>query len=65
MSPGLVLAYKRCMVTADSTLLARKYQAYDRDLYADLITKADATCRKANRCDWVEKYIQEGCTYSP
>jgi hypothetical protein len=63
--PGLVLNYKSCMVAADSTALARKYQAYDQALYLDLIGKADAKCRTANRCAWVEKYSSNTCLYTP
>lgn len=62
---NLSLAYRRCMVAADSTPLARKYQAYDQALYDELISKASATCRKANRCDWLEKYSKTACDYSP
>jgi|CZKU01.1.fsa_nt_gi hypothetical protein len=64
-APALVLAYKRCMVVADSTALARKYQAYDSDLYADLLSRANAVCRGRNRCDWLEAYSAMACTYSP
>jgi hypothetical protein len=65
--PELVLAYKRCMVVADSTPLARKYQAYDDDLYADLLGKANAVCRRTSRCDWLEKYGNGtlACSYTP
>jgi hypothetical protein len=53
------------MVAADSTALARKYQAYDADLYADLLSKANVACRATNRCDWVEKYGSIPCSYQP
>jgi hypothetical protein len=63
--PALALGYRRCMVAADSTPLARKYQAYDNALYSDLLSKAATKCRSANRCDWVEKYSKNICDYSP
>ena len=44
-APGMVTAYKRCMVDADSTAEARKLNAYERDLYCDTFKKADARCR--------------------
>lgn len=63
--PALALAYRRCMVAADSTAVARKYQAYDRALYEDLISKAVTACRKTSKCDWVERYSKNACDYSP
>jgi hypothetical protein len=62
-APGLVLSYKRCMVAADSTPEARKLDAYEVDLYCDYLHKADARCRAANRCDWVEQFSTSTCTY--
>jgi hypothetical protein len=62
-APGLVTGYKRCMVAADSTREARKLDAYEADLYCDYIRKADAKCRAASRCDWLEDYSVLECTY--
>lgn len=64
--PALVVGYKKCMVAADSTPAARKYEAYERDLYAALMEKANATCRKSFRCDWLEsKTDRFVCEWSP
>lgn len=60
----LVTAYKKCMMAVDSTLEARKYEAYDRELYDQLMSKTDGRCRAANKCDWLEKYSEEWqCAY--
>jgi hypothetical protein len=59
-----VLAFKRCMVDADSSPTAIKYAAYDADLYDDLMTKAEATCRTANKCDLLEAHTDAVCAYA-
>jgi hypothetical protein len=43
--PGLVTNYKQCMVKADSTHEARKLAVYERDLYCDVLRKADSRAR--------------------
>lgn len=63
-APSLVVAYKRCMVAADSTSEARKFAAYERELYCAYLKAADARCRTANRCDWVEEYSDMECGYA-
>jgi hypothetical protein len=61
---GLVLSYKRCMLAVDSTRQAFTYRVHDTELYQDLLAKADARCRAANRCDWLEKYSDDWrCSY--
>ena len=62
-APALVRAYKLCMVRTDSTPEARKFAAYDRDLYEDLIEKANDRCRTASKCDWLEEFSNLECTY--
>jgi hypothetical protein len=62
--PPLVTAYKRCMVDADSGHEARKLAVYETDLYCDYIQKADARCRTASRCDWIEQFSSTTCTYN-
>ena len=62
--PELVNAYKRCMMTADSTREARKLDAYEADLYCGYVQRADAKCRTADRCDWVEQYSNMVCNYA-
>lgn len=62
--PSFVTAYKRCMVAADSTLEARKLNAYETDLYCDYITKANERCRASNKCDLVESNSDLECTYA-
>jgi hypothetical protein len=62
--PSLVTAYKRCMVDADSGREARKLAVYETDLYCDYIQKADARCRTASRCDWIEQFSSTTCTYN-
>jgi hypothetical protein len=62
--PALVTAYKRCMVAADSMLEARKLNAYESELYCDYLHKADAKCRAASRCDWLEQFSTLACTYA-
>jgi len=59
----LVSSYKRCMVSADSTHEARKLNAYETDLYCDLLHKADVQCRSSSRCDWLEEYSDARCVY--
>lgn len=61
--PGLVRAYKRCMVAADSTRKARKLQAYETSLYCEHLARANARCRRKHRCDWVEEYSTLQCAY--
>ena len=61
---GLITAYKRCMMAADSTPEARKLDAYEVDLYCDYLHKADVRCRTASRCDWLESYSAMRCTYA-
>lgn len=67
---GLIRGYKRCMVSADSTLEARRLNAYERTLYSEYLQQANANCRAANRCDWVEKITgadpstDTGCSYN-
>jgi hypothetical protein len=61
--PGLVHAYKLCMVAADSTLEARRLQAYESTLYKEFLEKADNKCRASSRCDWLEGSSTLRCTY--
>jgi hypothetical protein len=61
--PALIASYKRCMVAADSTPEARKLNAYETDLYCDYLAKAATRCRAAGRCDWVEKFSDQECSY--
>jgi hypothetical protein len=61
--PALIQGYKRCMVAADSTPEARKLNAYETDLYCDYLVKAQTRCRAASRCDWVEKFSDQQCSY--
>jgi len=61
--PALITAYKRCMVAADSTQEARKWAAYERDLYCGHLARANQSCRTAHRCDWVESHVELQCTY--
>ena len=61
---ALVTAYKRCMIAADSTLETLKLAVYERDLYCDNLQKADARCRAANRCDWIEQFSDMRCLYT-
>lgn len=61
--PALRTAYKRCMVDADSTADARKWAAYETDLYCDYLHQADVRCRAASRCDWLGKYSTIQCAY--
>ena len=63
--PGLVRQYKVCMVNADSTMEARKFALYERDLYDELIAAADKRCREASKCRWVETFSSLTCTYNP
>ena len=51
------------MVSADSTMEARKLAAYEETLYCAYITKADTRCREASKCDWVEGFSTLVCTY--
>lgn len=61
---ALMLAYKRCMLSVDSTHQAITYRIHDADLYRDLLSKADARCRAASRCDWLEKNSDDWrCSY--
>jgi hypothetical protein len=60
----IVTAYKKCMMAVDSTLEARKYEAYDRELYDQLMAKTEAKCRGAHKCDWLEQHSTEWqCAY--
>jgi hypothetical protein len=61
--PGLVHAYKLCMVAADSSLEARRAQAYESTLYKEFLEKADSKCRAGSRCDWLEGFSTFRCTY--
>lgn len=63
-APDIIRAYKRCMVEADSTPTARKFDAYDHDLYIDLLEKANASCRRSGKCDWIEKLEVGECGYA-
>lgn len=61
---GRRLSYKKCMLAVDSTIETIRYKLHDNDLYQDRMQKADARCRAANRCDWLEKYSDEfSCSY--
>lgn len=62
-APGLVHAYKLCMVAADSTLAARRLQAYESTLYSEFLEHADSKCRASSRCDWLESFSTARCTY--
>jgi hypothetical protein len=62
-APGLVRAYKLCMVAADSTLEARRLQAYESTLYREFLEHADSKCRARSRCDWLEGFSTARCTY--
>ena len=66
----LIRGYKFCMVAADSSLEARKLNAYERTLYLEYLQRADVRCRQKNRCDWAEKITRTedpqsatGCYY--
>jgi len=60
----IVTAYKKCMMAVDSTREARKYEAYDRELYDQLMAKTQARCRFSHRCDWLEQHSDEWqCAY--
>jgi hypothetical protein len=62
-APGLVHAYKLCMVAADSTPEARRLQAFENTLYRDFLEHADSKCRARSRCDWLESFSTARCTY--
>jgi hypothetical protein len=62
--PGLVRQYKVCMVNADSTMQARKFALYERDLYNDFIGAANSRCRATSKCDWLEEFSTLECTYN-
>jgi hypothetical protein len=62
-APGLVHAYKLCMVAADSTLEARRLQAFESTLYSEFLEHADSKCRASSRCDWLESFSTARCTY--
>lgn len=62
--PGLVKKYKRCMVSAGSTMKARKLPVYESDLYCDYLYSASDRCRSASRCDWLEEFSMLECTYA-
>jgi hypothetical protein len=60
----MVLAYKRCMLATDQTLVALTYRVHDKTLYQDLMQKTDSKCRVSNRCDWLEKHSDDfRCEY--
>ena len=61
-APALVRAFKVCMLRTDSTPEARKFEAYDHDLYAELMTKTTERCRAASKCDWLEEFSDLECT---
>ena len=63
-APGMVTAYKRCMVDADSTAEARKLNVYERESLLRFLKKADARCRTSSRCDGVEGYTDLRCVYA-
>jgi hypothetical protein len=62
-APGLVHAYKLCMVAADSAPQARRLQAYESTLYREFLEHADSKCRAGSRCDWLEGFSTARCTY--
>jgi len=62
-APGLVHAYKLCMVAADSTPEARRLQAFENTLYREFLDHADGKCRAGSRCDWLEGFSTARCTY--
>jgi hypothetical protein len=51
------------MVAADSSLEARRAQAYESTLYKEFLEKADSKCRAGSRCDWLEGFSTFRCTY--
>jgi hypothetical protein len=61
---ALVTAYKRCMMAADSTLETLKLAVYETGLYCDNLQKADARCRAASKCEWIERFSDIRCTYA-
>jgi hypothetical protein len=62
--PALVTAFKRCMVSADSTREARKLNAYETDLYCKYMSDANGRCRAASKCDWLEASSALECVYA-
>jgi len=62
-APDLVRKFKFCMVAADSTLEARKLEAYEGTLYREYIGRAEQKCRTTDRCEWLEQFSALRCTY--
>jgi len=61
--PKMVRNYKLCMVRLDSTREARRLAVYEKALFREYREKADATCREANNCDWLEGHSDLRCVY--
>jgi hypothetical protein len=60
----LIASYDLCMVKADGSEAARKLDASRSGVYCGYLSKADAKCRRASRCDWLETLTDVRCRYA-